>query len=1452
MASSTMFMGSNGIVFLCMDDQTGNMSIGSSNISSSNKLYIAGDIVTQCNIIVEGNITSTGGITLCNSVYLANTEDPESAPSYSWKLDSNTGIFHASNDTIGFSTAGTEKARIDYLGRFGIGTSNPQYTLDVNGPVYATGYCNLLLDLINSSSASNAPTAKALSNVNYTAIYASNTANFGSNTAYWSSNTGIPWASNTAVSASNTAIFGSNAGVFGSNAGVFGSNAGAFGSNAGVFGSNTAYWSSNTGIPWASNTAVAASNTAIFGSNAGVFGSNAGVFGSNAGAFGSNAGVFGSNTSVSTSNRFYPMWTPSNNFIYNIGSNIGIGFSNPSENLAIQSNMSLSNFGKVVLWTSNSFLGIGISNPAYTLDVNGTVNATTLSQGGNTLDSLYASSNAGYLSSNITYWSSNTSIPWASNTAVYASNIGVYSSNSTVFSSNTAVYASNAAGSGTAVSFSSNAAVFASNTAVYSSNIGVYSSNSTVFSSNTAVYASNAAGSGTAVSFSSNAAVFASNTSVYASNTGVYSSNSTVFSSNTAVYASNAAGSGTAVSFSSNAAVYASNTAVYASNSAIYASNTGNYASNSAIYASNTGNYASNTAIYASNTGIYASNLAVTISNELYPDVNATMAWTSSNSFVYILNSNIGIGISNPSYPLDVNGSVLVRSNLYVDQGIINSNFLSNLGSIYIASNTDAFGNITLYNSIFTLSNFGTNFIATSNNFIGIGTSNPQYNLDVNGITQTGKLIVTSNGESKIILWSSNTGQIPGIEFNRNTITFGADINNDFRILNSAGTLIFEGSNSTNMNAIAIGLKVLGSNLNVGIGFSNPAFPLDVNGSLYVRSNIYLLGTSNPGNTAASNIALYYNSNRQLLCAATNSNNIQTYQAFAWSNQQNINSNSLYYIDISSRTALPLFTSYCNITFDTHDYLIPQYFTHVTGTSNIKVNENGTYMFAFTANINIFNASNTSASLTFKAQLNGTDILPTATMIASETYSSKNLRFILNANSNDVITFQGKLNGGNSNVITASNGGVSVTAIKFNYQSSNIFKSINTSVVQLGTGYSNILLDSNVINNNIDVYTASNNGFQINSNGTYLLLSKVAFGSSNSVPTNIHTRLLKNGTELNGSYCYTYTLDSNVYGINSCSTSYVLSCASNDIITIESRLVNTSATNAVFTSVNNCELSAIQLSNTNIIQCYYSNAGTSNFSQSFVNVPFNTITFSNSSLYALSNSYIINANNGQHLAFYSLSYSNFNPSNITSDIVSRINLNSNIRKNVFGFANSNGINTACSETTLAIPRSNLTSLECANMKFTSNMSFMHNACRLMMIQLDNPTASLYNNFGNSYFTSGVQPTMFMTNSSNYVTVREMYTPYINNGSYRIGMYCDYVARCPQAKYFGLRLTINGNSIYTRNINTYNNYNLSNNETWFINYDLSNAIYNIHLEAITYNSNDYLYVYNSVLDLWQTT
>jgi hypothetical protein len=42
-------------------------------------------------------------------------------------------MFHPSNSTLGFTTGGVERMRIDDLGEVGIGTNNPLYTLHVNG-----------------------------------------------------------------------------------------------------------------------------------------------------------------------------------------------------------------------------------------------------------------------------------------------------------------------------------------------------------------------------------------------------------------------------------------------------------------------------------------------------------------------------------------------------------------------------------------------------------------------------------------------------------------------------------------------------------------------------------------------------------------------------------------------------------------------------------------------------------------------------------------------------------------------------------------------------------------------------------------------------------------------------------------------------------------------------------------------------------------------------------------------------------------------------------------------------------------------------------------------------------------------------------------------------------------------------------------------------------------------
>jgi hypothetical protein len=107
--------------------------------SSNEVLRITGNGYIGVNTSIPTEYLQVQGNVYATNQLLGNSNDSALIPSFSFKEDSNTGIFHASNDAIGFSTNGTEKMRITTTGNVGIGIINPMYPLDVVGDVNFTG-----------------------------------------------------------------------------------------------------------------------------------------------------------------------------------------------------------------------------------------------------------------------------------------------------------------------------------------------------------------------------------------------------------------------------------------------------------------------------------------------------------------------------------------------------------------------------------------------------------------------------------------------------------------------------------------------------------------------------------------------------------------------------------------------------------------------------------------------------------------------------------------------------------------------------------------------------------------------------------------------------------------------------------------------------------------------------------------------------------------------------------------------------------------------------------------------------------------------------------------------------------------------------------------------------------------------------------------------------------------
>ena len=175
---------------------------------------------------------------------------------------------------------------------------------------------------------------------------------------------------------------------------------------------------------------------------------------------------------------------------------------------------------------------------------------------------------------------------------------------------------------------------------------------------------------------------------------------------------------------------------------------------------------------------------------------------SSDNTSVYIQNSNLGIGKTNPSYPLDVTGSINFTGNL-----------LQNGTSFKTSQFTTSSDNTSVY-------------IQNSN--IGIGLSNPVYPLDVSG-----------NIHSTSYISSASTGSPP---LSISSSTMVANLNTD--LLHGQNGSFY--TNAFNLNAGMVGVAYGGTGVTTSTG----------TGSIVLSANPTFTGTLTASSINATNITV--------------------------------------------------------------------------------------------------------------------------------------------------------------------------------------------------------------------------------------------------------------------------------------------------------------------------------------------------------------------------------------------------------------------------------------------------------------------------------------------------------------------------------------------------------------------------------------------------------------------
>lgn len=213
--------------------------------------------------------------------------------------------------------------------------------------------------------------------------------------------------------------------------------------------------------------------------------------------------------------------------------------------------------------------------------------------------------------------------------------------------------------------------------------------------------------------------------------------------------------------------------------------------------------------------------------NNLVVTGNASTTELGSTGYTYLAtgaSARVGIGTSTPSVKLDVNGTLRVYGS-HPQLDLVSSADVYNgvAGAAYVQTTNS-------YPLFLGVNNTNIIEIATTSN-VGIGVTNPQYKLDVNGT-------IGNSGAAYLSFGQNTYYNTNGIYLNSNGADYGA-------IQQINGT---DGNGTWQLgyaSVVGTPLPTLTwtGNGKVGIGLTNPAFTLDVKG---------IAGATSPFNVASS------------------------------------------------------------------------------------------------------------------------------------------------------------------------------------------------------------------------------------------------------------------------------------------------------------------------------------------------------------------------------------------------------------------------------------------------------------------------------------------------------------------------------------------------------------------------------------------------------------------------